>query len=153
MFADAKRKFPGIYLLWDCFFAQRGKMKQREEQRASHFTIRGGRARFLHFQVLIHWILEVGAFSYRQTNFTWQPETSVHSARACWFLRNVPTENGGVRIFSGSLCRANFQPLSQKSLGDMEEGGGGGCLPGLRQSISAWLTSHSCWGGVTWKGS
>lgn len=36
----------------------------------------------------------------------------------------MPTENGGVSILSGSLCRANFQPLSQKGLGDTEERGG-----------------------------
>lgn len=110
------KKVLRIYLLWGfCFFwcfvlfflHKKGRRcKQREEQRVSHFTIRGGRARFLHFQVLFHWILEVGAFSYRQKATL--HETFIHSARACWLLSNVPTENGGVRIFSGPLCRAIF---------------------------------------------
>lgn len=99
--------------------------KQREEHWASHFIIRGGRARFTPFSgpyPLNTW--SRGVLLPSETNFTWQRETSVRSARACWFLRNVPNENGGVSILSGSLCRANFQPLSQKGLGDTEEGGG-----------------------------
>lgn len=92
-----------------CFFAQKGKKMQTERLESLSLHHQGWQSAIPPFSgpfPLNTW--SRGFLLPSESNFTWPHETFIHSARACWLLSNVPTENGGVRIFSGPLCRAIF---------------------------------------------
>lgn len=143
-----ERSWSFIYYYY--FRKKREENANRQRSKTSLTSPSGeGGVRILHFQVLIHWILEVGGFSYHEKNhilFTWykKNETFIDCAHACCFLHNVPTENDDARIISCSLCRVVSQPLCQKGLGEHR---GWRCLCGLSLKTNPsflWLTSHSC---------
>lgn len=92
-----------LAFIFACFFfsfAQKGKMMQTERRAESMIPPFSGPF------PLNTW--SRGVLLPSEINSTWQHETFIRSARACWLFSNVPTENSGGRIFSGSLCRAIF---------------------------------------------
>lgn len=117
VFVDVARKRP-------CFFRYKGRQCKtgRGEKKICSLHHQEGEVWILHFQVLIHWILEVGGsptMKYHIYDLHGRKHETFQLCPCMLIFFNryiVPTENDDERIISCSLCRAISQPLCQKKV-------------------------------------